>query len=33
MFVSVYRCLQVFTGAFIGAYRCLYGHRPVFEGA
>ena len=29
MFVGVYRCLQV----LIGAYRCLYGHIPVFEGA
>ena len=29
MFTGAYRCLQV----LIGAYRCLYGHRPVFEGA
>ena len=29
MFTGVCRCLPV----LIGAYRCLYGHRPVFEGA
>ena len=28
MLTGVCRCLQV----LIGAYRCLYGHRPVFEG-
>ena len=29
MFTGVCRCLQV----LIGAYRCLYGHRPVLIGA